>query len=108
MCCLKIEKASDIIYAFRLQRFYAPLMPVCTLPHSPATQCMLARCRGEPRSPQPTQSFGITDWLGLDGTPMIKFQPPRHRQGHQPPHLVVDQELINNPSQIYMGHYQLK
>ena len=27
----------------------------------------------------------IIQWLGLEMTPRIKFQPPCHRQGHQPP-----------------------
>ena len=33
-----------------------------------------------------------TEWLGLEGTSEItKLQPPRHRQGHHPPHLILDQ-----------------
>ena len=31
----------------------------------------------------------ITEWPGLEGTSRImKLQPPHHRQGHQPPHLI--------------------
>jgi len=34
----------------------------------------------------------ITEWLLLKGASRItKFQPPWHRQGHQPPDLVLDQ-----------------
>jgi len=32
------------------------------------------------------------EWLRLEGTSrIIKFQPPCHRQGHQPPCLILDQ-----------------
>jgi len=32
------------------------------------------------------------EWLGLEETPrIIRFQPPSHRQGHQPPDVIVDQ-----------------
>ena len=34
----------------------------------------------------------ITEWPGLEGTSRImNLQPPRHRQNHQPPHLILDQ-----------------
>jgi len=37
------------------------------------------------------------EWLGLEGTPrIIKFQPSCHRQGHQPPDLVLDQVALSN------------
>ena len=37
----------------------------------------------------------ITEWLGLEGTPrVIMFQPPCHRQGRQPPDLVLDQNTL--------------
>jgi len=38
------------------------------------------------------QSQRIIEWLGLEGTSrIIKLQPPCHRQGCQPPHLILDQ-----------------
>jgi len=33
----------------------------------------------------------ITEWLGLEEISTIKFQPPCHMQGCQPPHLILDQ-----------------
>jgi len=34
----------------------------------------------------------IIEWLGLEGTSrIIKLQPPRCKQGHQRPHLILDQ-----------------
>ena len=36
----------------------------------------------------------VTEWFGLEGTPRtINFQPPCHRQGHQPPGLVLDRAV---------------
>ena len=33
----------------------------------------------------------ITEWPGLEGTSRtMNLQPPYHRQGHQPPHLILD------------------
>jgi len=48
----------------------------------------------------------IIDWLGLEGIPMImKFQPPCHRQGHQSPHLILDQ-AAQGPIQPGLEHLQ--
>jgi len=38
----------------------------------------------------------IIEWLGLEG--IIKFQPHRHRQGHQPPDLILD-HAVHGPLQ---------
>ena len=44
------------------------------------------------RNPSFTQNHRITERPGLEGTPRImKLQPPYHRQGHQPPHLILEQ-----------------
>lgn len=48
---------------------------------------------------------GTTEWLGLEGTPrIIKFQPLCHRQGHQPPDLVLDQVAYECPESAYIFH----
>ena len=40
----------------------------------------------------PERNHRITEWPGLEGTSRItKIQTPHHRQGHQPPHLILDQ-----------------
>lgn len=45
----------------------------------------------------------VVEWLGLEGSPRIKFQSPCHRHGHQPPGLVVDQ-VVQGPIQpVWMG-----
>ena len=50
----------------------------------------------------------ITEWLGLEGIPkIIEFQHPRHRQGHQPPDLVLDQ-AAQCPIQPGIEHLQGK
>ena len=39
-----------------------------------------------------TQEHSFTEWPRLEGTSKItNLQPPRNRQGHQPPHLILDQ-----------------
>ena len=39
----------------------------------------------------------ITEWSGLEGTSRImNLQPPCHRQGHQPPHLILEQAAPSN------------
>ena len=48
----------------------------------------------------------ITEWPGLEGTSRImKLQPPRHRQNHQPPHLILDQ-AAQGPIQPGLEHLQ--
>ena len=48
----------------------------------------------------------ITEWPGLEGTSVImKFQPPCHRQDHQPPHLILDQ-AAQGPIQSGLKHLQ--
>lgn len=38
-----------------------------------------------------SQNHRIIEWPGVEGTPKtIKLQPPRHRQGCQPPYLTLD------------------
>jgi len=41
----------------------------------------------------------ITEWLGLEGTSrVIKLQPPpHHREGCQPPHLILVVKLMGMP-----------
>ena len=51
----------------------------------------------------------ITEWLVLEGTSRImKLQPPRHKQGHQPLHLIPDQTTFNaqGPIQPDVEHLQ--
>jgi len=44
--------------------------------------------------------------VGLEGIPRImKLQPPRHRQGHQPPYLILDQ-AAQGPIQPGLEHLQ--
>ena len=39
-----------------------------------------------------TTNHIITEWPGLEGTSrIVNLQPLHHRQGHQPPHLILDQ-----------------
>ena len=53
-----------------------------------------------------SQNHRITEWLGLEGTSRImKLQPPRHRQGHQPPHLILEQ-TAQGPIQPGLEHLQ--
>jgi len=48
----------------------------------------------------------IIEWLGLEGIPrIIKFQPPHHRQGHQPAHFIPDQ-AAQSPIQPGLAHLQ--
>ena len=48
----------------------------------------------------------VTEWPGLEGTSRItKLQPPRHRQGHQPPHFILDQ-AAQGPIQPGLEHLQ--
>ena len=50
-----------------------------------------------------SQNHGM---VGLEGTPRImKLQPPHHRQGHQPPHLIPDQ-AAQGPIQPGLEHLQ--
>ena len=43
------------------------------------------------------------EWLGLEGTPrIIKFQPLCHRQGYQPPGLLLDQ-VAQGPSNLVLN-----
>ena len=52
------------------------------------------------------QNHRITGWLGLKGTTrIIKFQSLCHRQGHQPPDLVLDQAALG-PIQPGLKHLQ--
>jgi len=51
-----------------------------------------------------TANHGIVEWLGLEGTSRImKLQPPCCRQGHQPPHLILDQ-AAQGPIQSGLTH----
>jgi len=53
--------------------------------------------------PRKGEDHRIIEQLGLEGTPrMIKLQPPCHRQGHQPPELVLDQ-VAQGPIQHLQG-----
>ena len=53
-----------------------------------------------------TESHRITEWSGLEGTSRImNLQPPCHRQGHQPPHLILDQ-AAQDPIQPGLEHLQ--
>ena len=47
----------------------------------------------------------ITEWPGLEGTSRIMNlqPPPQHRQGHQPPHLILDQ-AAQGPIQPGLEH----
>jgi len=48
----------------------------------------------------------IIEWLGLEGTSRImKLQPPCHRHGHQPPHLILHQ-AAQSPIQPGLEHLQ--
>jgi len=48
----------------------------------------------------------MVECLGLAGTPrIIKFQPPCHRQGHQPPDLVLD-EVARAPSNLVLSTFR--
>jgi len=48
----------------------------------------------------------ITGRPRLEGTSrIIKLQPPHHRQGHQPPHLILDQ-AAQGPIQPGLEHFQ--
>jgi len=48
----------------------------------------------------------IKEWLGLEDTSRIMdLQPPHHRQGHQPPHLKLDQ-AAQGPIQPRLEHLQ--
>ena len=47
-----------------------------------------------------------TEWPGLEGTSRImELQPPCHRQGHQPPHLILNQ-AAQGPIQPGLEHLQ--
>ena len=53
----------------------------------------------------------IIEWLGLEGTSrIIKLQPLCHRQGHQPPYLILDQAaqgpIQPGPERPGSGHPQ--
>jgi len=51
-------------------------------------------------------SHKITERPGLEGTSRIMdLQPPCHRQGHQPPHLTLDQ-AAQGPIQPGLEHLQ--
>ena len=48
----------------------------------------------------------VIEWRGLEGTPrIIKFQPLCHRQGHQPPDLILDQ-VAQDSIQSGLEHLQ--
>ena len=48
----------------------------------------------------------IIEWLGLEGTPrVIKFQLPHCDQGHQPPHLILEQ-AAQGPIQPGLERFQ--
>ena len=48
----------------------------------------------------------IESWLRLEGTSRItKLQPPHHKQGHQPPHLIPAQ-AAHGPIQPDLEHLQ--
>jgi len=49
----------------------------------------------------------MIEWLGLEETPkIIKFQPPCHRQSHQPPHLMVLDQVAQGSIQSGPEHLQ--
>ena len=53
-----------------------------------------------------SQNCRITEWPRLEGTSRImKLQPPRQRQGHQPPHLILNQ-AAQGPIQPGLEHLQ--
>ena len=56
---------------------------------------------GQPES----QNHRIIEWFRLEGTPRVKFQFPSHRQGHQPPELVLDQ-VAQGLVQPHLEHLQ--
>ena len=53
-----------------------------------------------------SQNHRATEWCGLEGTSRImKLQPLYHRQGHQPPYLILDQ-AAHGPIQLGLEHLQ--
>jgi len=51
-------------------------------------------------------TYRITEWSGLEETSRImNLQPPHHRQGQQPPHLIPDQ-AAQGPIQPGLEHLQ--
>ena len=53
-----------------------------------------------------SQNHTITEWPGLEGTSrIVNLQPPHHRYGNQPPHLILDQ-AAQGPIQPGLEHLQ--
>ena len=53
-----------------------------------------------------SQNHRIIEWPRLKGTSrLIKFQPPRHWQGHQTPYLILD-EAVQGPIQSGLEYLQ--